>query len=79
MRCYFSNEFPISDEEYFGDTGVAFYFDYPAVDEECIIMLSNQEFYEVIKKKYMEYLKDNKMNQKEILRLLDEIKCKLSL
>lgn len=79
MRCYFSSEFPINDEEYFGDTGVAFYFDYPAVDEECIIILSNQEFYEVIKKKYMEYLKDNKMNEEEILKLLDEIKRKLNL
>jgi hypothetical protein len=79
MRCYFSNEFHINDEEYFGDTGVAFYFDYPAVDEDCIIILSNQEFYQVIKKKYMEYLKDSKMNEEEILKLLDEIKCKLSL
>ena len=79
MRCYFANEFPINDEEYFGNTGVAFYFDDPAVDEECIIILSNQQFYEVIKKKYMEYLNVNKSNKEEIISLLDEMKNKLGL
>jgi hypothetical protein len=77
IRCYFSNEFSENEEEYFGDTGVAFYFDYPAVNEDCVVILTNKQFFQVIKEKYMAYLQDDSSKEKEIISLLDEIKEKL--
>ena len=36
MSCHFAVEFPPTDEEYFGEEGVVFYLDYPAVEEDVI-------------------------------------------
>lgn len=53
MSCHFATEFSNkNDEEYFGENGVVFYLDYPAVDEDCVVVLSYDEFLEVVKCSY---------------------------
>lgn len=70
MRCFFSNEFPRNDEEYFGEEGVAFYFDNPAVSDDCIVILTYKEFYKVVKKRYESYANNNQDIKEEIQNLL---------
>ena len=78
MNCYFASELDPNDEDYFGDTGVAFYFDYPSVDEDCIIVLTNKEFYDVLVKKCNDYLQVDNMHKGEVNSLLHIIKQKLN-
>ena len=78
MNCYFAAELVPDDEDYFGDTGVAFYFDYPAVDENCIIVLTNKEFYDILVDKCKDYLKIASEHKDEIEALLITIKQKLN-
>ena len=77
MRCYFANEFPEKDEEYFGNSGIAFYFDDPSVLEDCIIILSNIQFIKIVKEKYMDYIKIDEGFRDEICKLIVELEEKL--
>lgn len=70
MRCFFANEFPKDDEEYFGEKGVAFYFDSPAVLDDCIVILTYKDFFEVVKEKYENYIRNNRDSKEEIQSLL---------
>ena len=70
MSCHFANEFLENDEEYFGEKGVAFYLDYPAVDEDCIVILTYEEFFEVVKQSYENYIRSNQNCKDEIQSLL---------
>lgn len=78
MRCYFASEFELDDEEYFGDTGVAFYFDYPSTDKDCIIVLTNKQFYDILVEKCNNYIKLYG-KKSEIAELLSIIKEKLNI
>ena len=39
LFIYFSTEIYEKDEEYFGEDKVAFYFCYPFLEEDCIVLL----------------------------------------
>jgi len=73
MRCFFANEFPKNDEEYFGEEGIAFYFDNPAVPEDCIVILTYEEFYDVVKTRFENYVRNNQESQDEIGLLLKSL------
>ena len=74
MSCHFATEFPDkNDEEYFGGNGVVFYLDYPAVDEDCAVILTYDEFLEVVKRKYESYIQDNQEKRDEIILLLESL------
>ena len=80
MSCHFATEFPNkNDEEYFGDKGVVFYLDYPAVDENCAIILTYDEFLEVVKTKYQGYTQGNPEKRNEILFLLETLEKRIKL
>lgn len=74
MRCFFANEFSKNDEEYFGEEGIAFYFDNPAVPEDCIVILTYEEFYDVVKTRFENYVRNNQENQDEIWLLIKNLK-----
>jgi hypothetical protein len=78
MNCYFASELDPNDEDYFGDTGVAFYVDYPDVEEEGIIVLTNREFYDILINKCNDYLQIESGHQNEVQTLLNIIKRKLN-
>ncbi len=74
QSCYFAAEIPNKDdEEYIGESGVAFYLDYPAVDkeDEGVVILTHDEFLEVVKRKYGDYIKKYPEKQDKILGRLD--------
>ena len=56
MWCCFANDYEEWEEDYFGDSGVAYYFDPPAVEEEYTVILTNEEFYAYLVEKSELYL-----------------------
>lgn len=80
MSCHFATEFPDeNDEEHFGNNGVAFYLDNPAVDESCIVVLTYNEFFCVVERRYEGYIKENSEKKEEVLFFLNELKNSLKL
>ena len=78
MVCVFSSELQTDDEDYFGENKVAYYFFEPAVKEDKQIVISYQEFYDIVYKYYSEYARQHSEEQDEIMRLLAELKNKLN-
>lgn len=76
-HCYFSPEWQDYGLEYFGDNKVLFDFHEPAVDEDKQIIISYQEFYEIVSKYYIEYANQHPEEKEEIMRLLKQLKKKL--
>lgn len=79
MSCHFANEFSKNEEKYFGEEGIAFYLDYPAVDEDCIVILTYEEFFGIAKKSYENYIKRNQDSQDEIQELLSCLRKNLKI
>lgn len=78
MSCHFAKEFPDPrDEEYFGEDGVVFYLDYPAVPEDVVVVLTNKEFYQVVKEEYGDYVIMHQDEKEQVVKLLDELKRNL--
>ncbi len=80
LICYFATEFQPDEEDYFGQEGVAFYFYSPAVaeDDECIVILTPEEFFNVVRKYYEKYILDNPDKKDEIDNLLKKLSVKLN-
>ncbi|WP_205687132.1 ribonuclease toxin immunity protein CdiI [Clostridium septicum] len=57
--CCFANEYEEWEEDYFGESGVAYYFDYPAVDKDCIVILTYEEFYKCLSDVCKKYVENN--------------------
>lgn len=76
LFIYFSTEIYEKDEEYFGPDKVAFYFCYPFLKEDCIVLLDYKQFYDslvCIFKVYMEdFLEDEIKQINEKLNILKE-------
>ncbi|MFM9278476.1 ribonuclease toxin immunity protein CdiI [Paenibacillus jiagnxiensis] len=54
--CVFAHEFKPWEEDYFGDTGVIYYFEYPIVPEEESVILDNNAFIKYLKEASVDYL-----------------------
>ncbi|PWL50740.1 MAG: hypothetical protein DBY36_05910 [Clostridiales bacterium] len=78
IRFHFASEVEKDDEEYFGDSGVMFYYDYPAEEEDTAIFLTNEEFFGVLQEKSEEYLQKHAEDRQEVAELLKEIRKKLN-
>lgn len=75
LSCCFAEEFPERDsEDYFGEEGVAFDFSVPLVPEDCEIIITYEEFYEVVKEKYEKYVMNNLEKKDEVAELLECLK-----
>ncbi|EOP59314.1 hypothetical protein IIW_04945 [Bacillus cereus VD136] len=77
--CCFANEYEEWEEDYFGESGVAYYFDYPAVEKDFTIILNNEEFYKYLFETCEEYIKKHEEEKVVIYEYLDKIKMNLSL
>lgn len=59
-ECCFASEFPDENlEDYFGKEGVAFYFSFPTAPEDCAIVLTYKEFFNVVQKNIWNILKNH--------------------
>lgn len=79
MDCYFSPEWQDYGLEYFGEEKVLFDFYAPAVREDKQIIISYQEFYEIVSKYYTEYANQHLEEKEEIMHLLGQLKRKLNI
>ena len=77
--CCFANEYEEWEEDYFGESGVAYYFDYPAVEKDCTIIFSNEEFYNQLLIKCEEYVKKHEDEKDIVFKYLNKIKINLNL
>lgn len=72
--CTFANDFEPWEDDYFGETGIAYYFDYPAVEKDEIVILNYETFYRYLKEASIEYLERNSNNKEEVENLLKNIR-----
>ena len=78
-HCYFSPEWQDYGLEYFGEEKVLFDFHAPAVDKDKQIIISYQEFYEIVSKYYIEYANQHLEEKEEIMYLLEQLKINLNI
>lgn len=79
VRCCFATEFSEWEEDYFGNSGVAYYFDYPAVEKDCIVILTYKEFYEYLSNVCKRYVNKHEEEKEVIYGYLEKIKMNLGL
>lgn len=79
MGCYFSPEWQEHGLAYFGEGKVLFDFHAPAVDEDKQIIISYQEFYEIVRRHCTAYANQHPEENEEILRLLEQLKINLNI
>jgi len=77
--CVFSHYYETWEDDYFGDEGVAFYFEPPAVKVEETIILNNNEFYRYLEEAAMRYTDKNSDSKKDIIKYLKKVKVYLNI
>lgn len=77
--CVFANELNEWDEGYFGEIGVCYFFDYPAVEEDQTLVLDYATFYHHLKEASIDYLIHNPNAKVEVEARLKEIKKNLNI
>lgn len=74
MWCVFASDYEPWEEDYFGETGIAYYFDYPAVEKDEIVILDYKTFYQYLKEESSVYLHQNMDKKEEIEELLLKVR-----
>lgn len=77
--CVFANEYESWEEDYFGENGVAFYFDYPAVEKDEVLTLDEKSFYKYLLEVSKDYLTRNPTDEQKVKKLLKKIKYNLNI
>lgn len=77
IYCQFADYYEPWEEDYFGETGVAFYFDYPAVKEDITLILDEETFYMYLIKASEKYLARYPEEEQIVKELLEKIKSNL--
>lgn len=72
--CCFANQYDEWEEDYFGESGVEFYFDYPAVSEDLSFILTYEEFYQYILEASERYIERHPEHKEIVKEHLDKIK-----
>ncbi|OKP83023.1 hypothetical protein A3842_00695 [Paenibacillus sp. P3E] len=77
--CVFAGELDEWEEGYFGDAGVCYFFDYPAVEEDQTLVLDYLTFYQYLNEASKDYLIRNPIVTDEVEARLMEIKQKFNI
>ena len=72
--CVFADDYEEWEEDYFGEEGIAFYFDYPAVEEDEEVILDYETLYIYLKEIAESYLVRHPKNELEIDNYMNKIK-----
>lgn len=70
--CVFASDFEPWEDDYFGEAGIAYYFDYPAVDRDKVVILDYETFYKYLEEVTFKYLERN-VEEKIVLHSLLKI------
>ena len=79
QACFFPGYFDEDEPEYFGKTGVALFIDYPAAEVDCMIFLTNEEYFFEVSKWAEKYVEDTPEDAEEVAELLEKLKEKFGL
>ncbi|AIQ53438.1 ribonuclease toxin immunity protein CdiI [Paenibacillus sp. FSL R7-0331] len=77
--CVFAEELQPWEEGYFGEHRVTYYFDYPAVEKDEILVVDNNVFYRYLQEAVDKFLRRNPSCELEVKELLIAIKNKINL
>lgn len=72
--CVFADDYEEWEEDYFGNEGIAFYFDYPAVEEDEEVVLDYGTLYIYLREIADSYLVRHPENELEIGDYMKKIK-----
>jgi hypothetical protein len=72
--CVFADDYEEWEEDYFGDEGIAFYFDYPAVEEDEEVILDYQSLYLYLRDIVSAYLKRHPEDELKTEKYIEKIK-----
>lgn len=73
LECYFASEYTVTDNEYFGNTGVVLYVRTPASDEDLAVIITEKEFYSIL----LQYSEKNITSSNDISqKIIQKIKSK---
>jgi hypothetical protein len=78
ISCAFPTEYESWEEGYFGDKGVKFEVEPPAIDETKCEIVTNSDFIDFISKLIHQYLVSYPMEEPKIELLLNKIKTTIS-
>ena len=79
QHCCFPGFYDEDEPEYFGKTGVALVIDYPAAEVDCMILLTNEEYFSEVSKWAEKYVEDTPEDAEEVAELLEKLKEKFGL
>ncbi|MCY9163931.1 ribonuclease toxin immunity protein CdiI [Bacillus atrophaeus] len=79
VRCVFADDYEEWEEDYFGNEGIAFYFDYPAVEEDEEVILDYENFYQYLNEIVGQYLERHPENKSEVEKYMGTIKEKYNI
>ncbi|QBG55004.1 hypothetical protein D2M30_0653 [Bacillus amyloliquefaciens] len=77
--CVFADDYEEWEDDYFGDEGIAFYFDYPAVKEDEEVILDYENFYKYLNKIVDQYLERHPENKSDVEGYMRKIKEKYNI
>ncbi|MFI8623181.1 ribonuclease toxin immunity protein CdiI [Bacillus altitudinis] len=77
--CVFADDYEEWEEDYFGEEGIAFYFDYPALQEDEEVILDYETLYEYLDEIVEFYLVRHPENKLEIDNYMKKIKLKYNI
>jgi hypothetical protein len=77
--CLFANELQPWEEGYFGETGVAYFYEYPAVEKDEVLVVDYDVFFDYLQKASKDFTQRNPGRENEIREYLAEIKRTLKL
>nr|WP_250635494.1 ribonuclease toxin immunity protein CdiI [Bacillus subtilis] len=78
-RCVFADDYEQWEEDYFGDEGIAFYFDYPTVKEDEEVILDYENFYKYLNEIVGQYVERHPDNKLEVEKYMETIKEKYNI
>jgi hypothetical protein len=77
--CVFAEEIKTEEEGYFGETGVAYFFDYPAVEKNEVLVFNYDVFYSYLQEVSFKFIKVKPECEMEIKEYLLKIKTRYDL
>lgn len=77
--CVFAEEFEPWEEDYFGERKVSYYFDYPAVAKDEVLIVDESVFYRYLQEASIKFLKRNPAMETVVEEWMEKIRSWIAL
>ncbi|MCM3179367.1 ribonuclease toxin immunity protein CdiI [Cytobacillus horneckiae] len=78
-RFVFANYYEKWEEDYFGDSGIAYYIDAPLVAEDEEVILNDETFFQYLKEDCEKYLMKHPNDEHEVRILQEKIRTRIQI